>query len=398
MSANPKAKFDFDVLREELTRMGAWRVLPADLSALPREQRSDLPRGISISVAVDLSIVNRLAVGVSPEYVAEYDRLNVLLDRLAETAAERLRAAGYRAIALSRENTPRDRTKHTTLLPHKTVATRAGLGWIGKNALLVTLERGAAIRLTSVLTDAPLPIAEPINESQCGDCDICLRNCPGGAILGPNWSIEKRRDDFFNVLACRKACIQRTWKTKPGRSLCGLCITVCPHTRKAIRDAGIEYVFPAPVFAGPEDVDEILTLQKLCFQREADRVGNPNITPMTETREDLLSDFSNAADPLFLLKLVEDRRIVGSVRAREKNGTVLIGRLIVHPDYRKRGYGRKLMEAIEACFYQVRFELFTGEHNTENLRFYRNLGYLPYDMFESDGVRLVRLEKGPASS
>ena len=67
MSANPKAEFDFEILRNELTRMGAWRVLPADLSELPPEQRPDLPRGISISVAVDLSIVNRLSIGVSPE-------------------------------------------------------------------------------------------------------------------------------------------------------------------------------------------------------------------------------------------------------------------------------------------------------------------------------------------
>lgn len=398
VSANLIAKFDFEKLREELTRMGAWRVLPADLSALPREQRSDLPRGISISVAVDLSIVNRLAVGVSPEDVAEYDRLNVLLDRLAETAAERLRAAGYRAIALSRENTSRDRTKHTTLLPYKTVATRAGLGWIGKNALLVTRERGSAIRLTAVLTDAPFSCAEPVNESLCGDCDVCLRNCPGGAILGPNWSVEKHREDFYSVLACRKTCLERTWKIKPGLSVCGLCIAVCPYTREAIRNAGIEYAFPAPAFAGSEDLDEILSLQKLCFQREADRVGNPDIAPMSESREDLGKDFSSVTNPMILLKLVEDRRIVGSVRARQMDGTVQIGRLIVHPEYRNRGYGRKLMEAIECCFSHARFELFTGEHNTETLRLYQNLGYRPYDVFESDGVRLVRLEKGPASS
>ncbi|MBN1776380.1 MAG: GNAT family N-acetyltransferase [Clostridiales bacterium] len=398
MSTIPRANFNFEKMREELTRMGAWRVLPADLSALPGEQRAGLPHGISISVAVDLSIVNRLAVGVSPEYVSEYDRLNFLLDRLANTAAENLRTAGYRATALSRDNIIYDRIAHGTLLPHKTVATRAGLGWIGKNALLVTRERGSAIRLTSVLTDAPLPLSEPINESLCGDCDVCLRNCPGEAILGPNWSIEKRREDFYSILACRKACLQRTWKTRPGMSVCGLCITVCPYTQKAIEEAGISYRFPVPEFAGPEDSDEILTLQKICFQGEADRADNPNIAPMAETREALRAEMSNVTHPLILLKLVEDRRIIGSVRAREWDGTVEVGRLIVHPEYRKRGYGKKLMEAIEACFHHVRFELFTGEHNTDNLRFYRNLGYRSYDVFESDGVRLVRLEKRPGSS
>ena len=239
--------------------------------------------------------------------------MNALLDDLAKTAADRLRAAGTER---SRFREPA--TGHTTLLPYKTVATRAGLGWIGKNALLVTRERGSAIRLASVLTDAPLSCAEPVNESHCGDCDVCLRNCPGGAILGPNWSVEKSREEYYSVLACRKTCLQRTWNTKPGLSLCGLCIVVCPFTKKAIRDAGIEYDFPAVVFAGPEDIDEILALQKLCFQREANRVGNPNIAPMAETKEALLAELSSVSDPLVLLKLVEDRRIVGSVRARER--------------------------------------------------------------------------------
>jgi epoxyqueuosine reductase QueG len=52
-------------------------------------------------------------------------------------------------------------------LPHKTVATRAGLGWVGKSALLISDRFGAALRLTSVLTDAPLPVAKGVNVSNC---------------------------------------------------------------------------------------------------------------------------------------------------------------------------------------------------------------------------------------
>ena len=53
-------------------------------------------------------------------------------------------------------------------LPHKTVATRAGIGWIGKCALLVTEKYGSAIRLTTVLTDMDLETDQPINGSKCG--------------------------------------------------------------------------------------------------------------------------------------------------------------------------------------------------------------------------------------
>jgi epoxyqueuosine reductase QueG len=62
----------------------------------------------------------------------------------------------------------------STGLPHKTTATLAGLGWIGKCALLVTERYGSAIRLTAVLTEAELPCGEPVSRSRCGACaDKC---------------------------------------------------------------------------------------------------------------------------------------------------------------------------------------------------------------------------------
>ena len=141
-------QFDFRLLEQSLLDMGAWRVLPADLSDVPEDIRLGMPRGISISVTVDLNIINDLAVGVSPAYVDEYDRLNRLLDQLADRASEVIISHGYRAIPLSRNHVKVEYMSHSTILTHKTVATRAGLGWIGKNALLVTEDRGSAIRLT----------------------------------------------------------------------------------------------------------------------------------------------------------------------------------------------------------------------------------------------------------
>lgn len=389
-----KSQFDFTLLEQSLLDMGAWRVLPADLSAIPVGQRQGMPRGVSISVAVDLSIINDLAVGVSPSYVDEYDRLNLLLDRLAESATDIIIRQGHRAISMSRSHVKVEYSSHETVLPHKTVATRAGLGWIGKNALLVTSDRGSAIRLTSVLTDAPFSCAEPVNESGCGTCDACVRNCPGQAPRGPNWTVGSSREDFFDVLACRKTCVERTWKTKPGLSVCGLCIAVCPLTQKAIREAGLTPRFPVPEFASRGDIDEIIALQKLCFMREAERIQKFDIAPMTQTSEVLRADLENPRQALTLLKLVEDRRIVGSVRGVERDGTLYIGRLVVHPDYQKRGYGKRLMAAIEQCHSGARYELFTGDKSIENRRFYQNLGYREFDVREiMEGVRLVYFEK-----
>lgn len=67
-------------------------------------------------------------------------------------------------------------------LPHKTVATRGGLGWIGKNCLLVTPQYGSAIRISSLLTNAPLKYDEPVNQSYCGTCNQCVKNCPAQAL------------------------------------------------------------------------------------------------------------------------------------------------------------------------------------------------------------------------
>ncbi len=80
-----------------------------------------------------------------------------------------------------------------TELPHKTVATRAGLGWIGKCALLVTRQFGSAVRLTSFLTDAELECAVPVTQSACRGCTLCVDTCPAGAVSGRQWSTEVDR-------------------------------------------------------------------------------------------------------------------------------------------------------------------------------------------------------------
>ncbi len=120
---------------------------------------------------------------------------------------------------------------------HKTVATRAGLGWIGKNALLITREYGSAVRLASVLTDAPLPVGKPVNHSSCGDCANCVGVCPGGAIKGINWQLGMYRDEFYDAQRCRETALAQAGKVGIDRTVCGMCIAVCPWTRRYIEQA-----------------------------------------------------------------------------------------------------------------------------------------------------------------
>lgn len=139
------------------------------------------------------------------------------------------------------------------------------------------------------------------------------------------------------------------------------------------------------------DAKEILSLQKTAYQSEAAIYGVYDIPPLTQTLEQMEADMSTQV----VLKATVSDRIVGSVRAYERDGTCYIGRLIVHPDYENRGIGTQLMGEIEACFGQSeRFELFTGHRSERNLYLYRKLGYRPLGEQEvAPGLVLVYLEK-----
>jgi epoxyqueuosine reductase len=90
---------------------------------------------------------------------------------------------------------------------HKMIATRAGIGWIGKTDLLISLKFGPRIRLASILTNFQFSrLGIPINESRCGECNICVIKCPANAANGKLWDIHIDRDQFYNPLKCRNKC------------------------------------------------------------------------------------------------------------------------------------------------------------------------------------------------
>jgi epoxyqueuosine reductase len=226
---------DADLLSEVerfLGDRGAALVACADLRPLPVGVRQGLPRGICIGVALDPSVVAGIGDGPTKEYAAEYERVNALLDRLAEDAAALLRQRGFRAAAGRATVDELDLETLATALPHKTVATGAGLGWIGRCALLVTESYGSAVRLNTVLTDAPLPVGTPVETSHCGRCTACVEACPAGAVAGGDWRTGERREEFFDAFACCRTAAELAGKVHVDHTICGICIAVCPHTKR----------------------------------------------------------------------------------------------------------------------------------------------------------------------
>lgn len=222
-------------LYELLRSQGAALVGAADLRGV---DGAELPVGVAVATPVPASIVQELKTAPTREYYDAYHELNARLDRMVEAGAEFLRRQGWQAAAHTTKTVAYDRARFCTPLPHKTVATRAGLGWIGKNCLLVTQEYGSAVRICSLVTDAPLATAAPILESRCGGCKNCVAHCPGRALTGALWRAGMPRQQLLDVQTCRSTQIRRM-KAATGidTDLCGLCFAVCPYTRRYLNRA-----------------------------------------------------------------------------------------------------------------------------------------------------------------
>ena len=140
-----------------------------------------------------------------------------------------------------------------------------------------------------------------------------------------------------------------------------------------------------------EDLEEILALQKLAYRSEAEICNDFSIPPLTQTLEGIRKDYQNQT----ILKMVVDGKIIGSVRAYEKDGVCYIGKLIVHPDQQNKGFGKCLMNGIEESFSDCRkYSLFTGKTSVRNLYLYDKLGYtIVGEEFVNDNLTFVYLEK-----
>ena len=144
------------------------------------------------------------------------------------------------------------------------------------------------------------------------------------------------------------------------------------------------------------DAPEILTLQKVAYQSEAELYGDDSLPALQQTLEDLENDFerrpareasllgaraagdqpSDESDRIVFIKAVVNGKIIGSIRGHSRGGTAYVGRLIVHPYFRRRGIGRRLLDEIEQAFPAVkRFEAFTGHQSKRNLFQLSRSGY-----------------------
>jgi len=207
----------------------------ADLTGLLHQRFKGYDYGIVIGKKLDDSIIDSVINGPTMEYCNQYVDTNRYLSGLLKDIAQELKALGIKSLPISPTPTEvdraddYDRTLRNTF-SHKMVATRAGLGWIGKTDLFISIKFGPRLRLASVLVDYPLkPLNQPIDKSRCGKCNLCVEACPAKAASGKLWNIHIDRDEFYDAAKCKETANRLTLE-KIGRDmrLCGICVSVCP--------------------------------------------------------------------------------------------------------------------------------------------------------------------------
>jgi epoxyqueuosine reductase len=190
--------------------------------------------GISIGIILQNSIVdyltNRFENNVACEYrIHAYEVINQRLNIMASVISTFLNRKGYKALPIAAADRTDD-DKATASISHKMIAHIAGLGWIGKNCLLITNDHGPRVRFISILTNAPLKKNDKPIEQRCNDCNECEKVCPTKSIKGRNYIQGETREERFDFLKCQNYFdkLKETQKYQ----VCGMCLYACPYGKR----------------------------------------------------------------------------------------------------------------------------------------------------------------------
>ena len=185
--------------------------------SLPEKVKSKFDWGLSFGKRLIDSVLEDIKDRPTPLYFHHYRQLNFFLDRAAFLISSFIQEQGFQALLIPASQII-DWEKQKAHLSHKKVGSLAGLGFIGRNNLLVNPEFGAKFRLVTVLTDMPLEADKPL-EVDCGKCRSCLKPCPAQAI-------GERREDFDHW-ACFEKLKEFKNKGLVGQHICGVCVKAC---------------------------------------------------------------------------------------------------------------------------------------------------------------------------
>lgn len=174
-------------------------------------------RAVCLGIRLSQGVLEEIENAPTRLYFYHYKTLNALMDQTALKVSNYIQRKGFSAIPIPASQIV-DWQQQKGHLSHKYIGKLAGLGWLGRNNLLVNERLGAQFRLGTILTDMPLEPDKPV-EPGCASCKLCLENCPAGAI--------KESAEDFEQLKCFEKLKEFQKARLVDQYICGVCVKVC---------------------------------------------------------------------------------------------------------------------------------------------------------------------------
>ena len=204
--------------------------------SVPKDKTGQgFPFAISWVIPLNPLVMAGIQRGPNHAYANEYERVNRCINEIAEMLSAEIKNKGHRAQPLAAS----DRTDRAGIkgdFPHKTAATRAGLGWIGRHCQLITRKYGPWVRLGTVFTAMELPLGPPLKRNFSGRCSRCVDTCPAKALKGSAWYPGLPREEILDVQKCDMWKKEHYFEYHSGH-ICGICSAVCPYALKLMKNS-----------------------------------------------------------------------------------------------------------------------------------------------------------------
>jgi len=176
-----------------------------------------LDKAVCLGLRLSQSILDEISNVPTRLYFHHYRTVNASLDQTALKVANFIQNKGFSALPVP-ASIILDWENQKAHLSHKKLGVLAGLGWIGRNNLLVNKKLGSQFRLATILTDMPLKINTQTKDG-CGTCRLCVKMCPAEAI----------KDDpaDFDHIKCFEKLKEFQKQKLVDQYICGVCVNVC---------------------------------------------------------------------------------------------------------------------------------------------------------------------------
>jgi epoxyqueuosine reductase len=201
----------------DLVGVGDMGAILPERNLISEPLKSKLGRVVVSAIRLSEGVLSEITDRPTKSYYHHYRMVNLALDQLGLKITRFLQNRSFAAYPVPASQLV-DWEEQKGVFSHKHAGVAAGLGWIGRNNLLVTPQFGSQVRLVSVLTDAPLHCSQPLDQD-CGSCRACLDVCPCEAIADDPQSFDHQRcyDQLDWFVRNRIA----------GQHICGICVRAC---------------------------------------------------------------------------------------------------------------------------------------------------------------------------